>query len=91
MTDLRLYTRRECHLCDTMKSAVEREARGYPVTMTVVDVDSASDLAREFGPDVPVLFVSGKKFAKHRLEPGRLREKLRRELAAAETAGGERA
>lgn len=83
MIDLLLYTRRECHLCDAMKSAVEDEAKGFAVKTTIVDVDSWSDLAEEFGLDVPVLFVSGKKFAKHRLEPGRLREKLRRERAGA--------
>ena len=79
MIEILLYTRPECRLCDTMKAVVERETRGYPVSMTAVDVDSADELAREFGADVPVLFVGGKKFAKHRLEPGRLREKLRRE------------
>jgi len=86
MIEVRLYTRSGCHLCDIMKAAVEEEARGYSVRMTAVDVDSADELAREFGADVPVLFVGGKKFAKHRLEPGRLREKLRRERDAAASA-----
>jgi len=81
MIDLLLYTRRDCHLCDAMKAAVDGEARGFPVRVTVVDVDSREELAGEFGLDVPVLFVDGKKFAKHRLEPGRLRERLRRSAA----------
>ena len=78
MIELRLYTRRACHLCDAMKAVIDAETRGFPVRLTVVDVDSESRLAAEHGEDVPVLFVGGKKFAKHRLERGRLREKLRR-------------
>ena len=85
MIDLLLYTRRDCHLCEQMKAAVDGESRGFPVRVTVVDVDSREELAGEFGLDVPVLFVDGKKFAKHRLERGRLREKLRR---SAEGGGG---
>ena len=78
MTELVLYTRRECHLCDEMKSVVDAETRGETVRTTVVDVDSRPDLADRFGLDVPVLFLDGRKFAKHRLERGRLRARLRR-------------
>jgi thioredoxin reductase (NADPH) len=78
MTELTLYTRRECHLCDEMKSVVEAETRGEPVRTTVVDVDSREDLADRFGLEVPVLFVDGRKFAKHRLARGRLRARLSR-------------
>jgi glutaredoxin len=88
MIDLLLYTRRDCHLCDTMKSAIDDESKGFAVRTKVVDVDSRNELAAEFGADVPVLFVSGKKFAKHRLEPGRLRQKLRRESGSTGTGGG---
>jgi thioredoxin reductase (NADPH) len=76
--ELTLYSRRDCHLCEEMKERIEAEAGGFPARLTVVDVDSRAELAAEYGDDVPVLFVDGRKFAKHRLERGRLREKLRR-------------
>jgi len=88
MIDLVLYTRRECHLCDTMNAVVEEETREFEVRTDVVDVDSRSELAAEFGLEVPVLFVAGKKFAKHRLDAGRLREKRRRESAEAGSGAG---
>ena len=78
MIELTLYSRRDCHLCEEMKERIAAEAGGFPTRLTVVDVDSRAELAAEYGDDVPVLFVDGRKFAKHRLERGRLREKLRR-------------
>ena len=83
MTELVLYTRPECRLCDEMKAVIDAESRGAPVRTTVVDVDSRQDLADRFGLEVPVLFVDGRKFAKHRLERGRLRARLRRGRAGA--------
>ena len=76
MIDLVLYTRRECHLCDEMKAVVEEVSRGFPVRMSVVDVDSRPELARDYGAEVPVLFVNGSKFAKYRADPRRLRRRL---------------
>lgn len=76
MIELRLYARRGCHLCDVMKSDVEREIRRRPARLSIVDVDSTPELAREFGERVPVLFVGGEKFAEIRVDSRRLREKL---------------
>lgn len=76
MIELELYTRRECCLCEEMKDVVEEASRGFPVRLSLVDVDSRPDLARQFGAEVPVLFVNGSKFAKFRTDPRRLRRKL---------------
>lgn len=87
MIELLLYTRRECHLCDEMRSVIEAESRGHSVRLTVVDVDSRRELADLYGLDVPVLFVEGRKFAKHRLERGRLRGRLARGAPAGPAEG----
>jgi hypothetical protein len=76
MIELVLYTRRECCLCDEMKGVVEEVSRGLPVRLSLVDVDSRPELARDFGAEVPVLFVNGTKFAKYRADPRRLRRRL---------------
>jgi len=88
MIDLLLYTRRDCHLCDVMKEAVERARRDFPSRLSCVDVDSRPELAREYGEEVPVLFVNERKFAKFRVDPRRLREKLTAESRAGAVSGG---
>jgi len=76
MIDLILYTRRDCCLCDEMKSVVDEVSRGFRTRLALVDVDSRPELAAAFGQEVPVLFVDGIKFAKYRTDPRRLRDKL---------------
>ena len=76
MIELVIYTRRECCLCQEMKEVVEEASRGFPVRLSLVDVDTRPELARQYGEEVPVLFVDGSKFAKYRTDARRLRRKL---------------
>jgi glutaredoxin len=64
---LTLYSRPGCHLCDEMKAVVDRVAASRPITMEVVDISSDASLEREFGLEIPVLFVDGRKVAKYRI------------------------
>jgi len=64
---LTLYSRPGCHLCDEMKAVVDRVAASRPITMEVVDISSDTALEREFGLEIPVLFVDGRKVAKYRI------------------------
>jgi len=76
MIELVLYTRSECCLCEEMKGVVEEASRGFGARLSLVDVDSDPELAREYGDEVPVLFVDGSKFAKYRADARRLRRRL---------------
>ena len=79
MISLRLYTRRDCDLCEEMQRILDRATRGFTVHLEVVDVDLDSELVGHYGEDVPVLFVNGEKFAKYRVDERQLRRKLTRE------------
>lgn len=73
MIDFVLYGRKDCHLCDEMKQDVERVSAGFPVSLTIIDVDSDSDLARLYGDEIPVLMLNGRKIAKIRISPAKIR------------------
>jgi len=75
---LRLYTRRDCPLCDEMKAAVRAAAEKVPLQLEEVDVDSAPGLAELYGSEVPVLFIDGRKAFKYRVTPAELEKRLRR-------------
>ena len=75
---LTFLTRKGCHLCHEARDLVERVAREYQVTLKVVDVDTRSELAREYGQEVPVLLVDGAKAFKFHVDERRLRRRLRR-------------
>ena len=77
MTDLTLYTRRRCHLCDEMKAIVRGAAETWALTVEEVDVDGDPALAARYGHDVPVLAMDGHDVARHRIAAGALQELLR--------------
>jgi hypothetical protein len=78
MTQLTLYGRADCHLCDEMKAVVDEVRRTVPCTLAVVDVDGDPALVAAYGHDVPVLLIDGRKAFKHRVDAAALRRRLAR-------------
>ena len=77
MLRLTLYTRPDCHLCDTMKGVVDAIARDEPVTLRQVDITGNIDLERRFGIEIPVLAHDGHVIARGRTTRAALLESLR--------------
>jgi hypothetical protein len=65
-----------------MKAIVQRVARAIPLALEEVDISTDSALEAQYGLEIPVLVVEGKKAAKYRIGE----EELRRLLAG--RAGG---
>lgn len=74
---LTLYTRRDCCLCEEMKTAIRTVAKEFPLEFDEIDVDREPALAEKFGAQVPVLFIDGRKVFKYRVTVEALRKKLR--------------
>ena len=73
---LLLYSRRECCLCEEMKEVILRVAKKMPLVLQEIDVDSSAQWVEEFGDEVPVLFINGRKAFKYRVTPKELEKKL---------------
>ena len=67
MIAITVYSRPGCHLCDEMKVMVDRVARSIPLTIDIVDISSDPRLEAQYGLEIPVLLVNGKKAAKYRV------------------------
>jgi hypothetical protein len=76
MVHLTLYSRPGCHLCDEMKATVNRLATLVPLQVEEIDVSTSDELEREYGLEIPVLLVDGKKAAKYRVSAEELRRIL---------------
>jgi glutaredoxin len=76
-----IYSRPGCHLCDEMKSALERARLGIDVDIELSEVDVSRDEALEarYGWDIPLLFVNGRKAFKYRATEDEIRRRLLRE------------
>lgn len=71
-----LYSRQDCCLCEEMKKVVIEVAAKIPLELAQVNVDASPELQEQFGNQVPVLFIDGRKAFKYRLTARELKKKL---------------
>lgn len=77
---LRIYTRRDCCLCDAMKTVITRAGVRFPIALDEIDIDGSAELQRLYGEEVPVLFINGRKAFKYRVSEPELEKRLEREV-----------
>jgi glutaredoxin len=77
--ELILYTRRDCALCHEMESVIDQVLPRFTAQLTRVEIDGDAALEAQFGIEVPVLFVNGRKAFKYRCGVRELRKRLERE------------
>jgi len=73
-----LYSRADCCLCEEMKNAIRQVAAKVPLDLEEVDVDSSAQLKEQFGDEVPVLFIDGRKAFKYRVTARELARRVGR-------------
>jgi len=73
---LTIYSRPGCHLCDDMKAVVRNVARTIPLSLEEIDISTDPSLEAQYGLEIPVLMVEGKKAAKYRVGEAELRKIL---------------
>ena len=72
MIAVTLYSRPGCHLCDDMKAVVQRVGQEMPIAIEIVDISTDPELDAQYGLEIPVLLVNGKKAAKYRVSEAEL-------------------
>jgi hypothetical protein len=77
--ELVLYTRRDCELCHEMEIVIDEVLPRFLAALKRVEIDGNPSLEAQFGTEVPVLFVNGRKAFKYRCTARELRQRLARE------------
>lgn len=78
MLNVTLFTRKDCKLCDEVKTELEELKSQYPHRLVEVDIDSDAALAAKFGQVIPVVEVGP-----YSLKAPITRQKLQMTLGAA--------
>jgi hypothetical protein len=60
-----------------MKTVIQQVAERTPLDLEEIDIDSSADLKQEYGEEVPVLFINGRKAFKYRLTARQLTARLK--------------
>lgn len=80
MPRVTIYSRPGCHLCDEMKAVVERVLASHKgslhAKMEVVDISTDAALDAQYGLEIPVLMIDGRKAAKFRIAEDDLARRL---------------
>ena len=77
MTDrVTLYGKPGCHLCDDARAVVEAICAELGIGWTEIDITQDPALVREYGEQIPVTFVDGRRHDFWRVDPARLRKAL---------------
>lgn len=74
--EVTLYTRPGCHLCDEAKSQIAPILAEFGAELREINIDADPSLREKFNVDVPVIFVAGRKVAKHRVDLRQFRHQL---------------
>jgi hypothetical protein len=76
MSEVTIYSRPGCHLCDEMKTLVLHVGRSIPFSLQEVDISGDPELETRYGLEIPVLLVDGWKIAKYRVSEEQFRRAL---------------
>jgi glutaredoxin len=84
MTDVLIYSKPGCHLCETVKEQLSKLQKQHPFRLLEINIlDDPGDYER-FKEEIPVVFIAGRKAFKYTVDPNQF---LRR-LARIERSGG---
>jgi|SRR5690242_10324922 glutaredoxin len=74
--EVTLYTRPGCHLCDEAKLQIAPLLAEMGGRLREINIDADPELRERYNLDVPVIFLEGRKIAKHRVDPAQFRRQL---------------
>ena len=69
-----MYSRRNCHLCEVAKEVVESTRNEADFEFEVVFIDGDAGLEKEYGEEVPVTLINGKRHDYFRVDRARFIE-----------------
>ena len=73
---IEILTKKDCGLCDDVKEIVERVLPDFPATLTMIDIESNSDLLKKYKEKIPVIRINGKENFVYKVKEITLRKKL---------------
>ena len=59
--EVAIYSRRSCHLCDVAEAIVREVNKEIPFDLKVIYIDGDATLEKEYGEEVPVTLINGKR------------------------------
>jgi glutaredoxin len=68
MTEVMIYSKPDCHLCDEVKEQLARLQQTFPFEVREVNILESPEHFQKFKEEIPVVFIDGRKAFKFRLD-----------------------
>ena len=78
MTEVVLYSRPDCHLCDDARVILERVRAEVPFVLRELDIDRDDALLRAYLERIPVVTIGGEEAFEYFVDEAELRGRLAR-------------
>jgi glutaredoxin len=72
-----IYSRPGCHLCDEAKEVIDRAASRHRLDVRVLNVEDNPEWEAQYGTEIPVVFIEGRKAFKYHVDATQLERKLK--------------
>jgi len=78
MTEITIYSRQGCHLCDDAFNTLESMRKELNFEIEVIDIDQDDELIKLYSDQVPVIHIDGQHHDFYKVDPTRFRSSLER-------------
>jgi len=75
-----IYSRSGCHLCEAAEILVKDIQKDHEFELEIIYIDGDADLEREYGEEVPVTLINGKRHDYFRVDKSRFIAELKSTL-----------
>jgi glutaredoxin len=76
MTEITIYSRQGCHLCDDAFNTLESMRKELNFEIEVIDIDQDAELIKLYSDQVPVIHIDGQHHDFYKVDPVRFRSSL---------------
>ncbi len=76
MTQITIYSRTGCHLCDDAQKILESMQEELNFEIEVIDIDESAELIKLYSDQVPVIHIDGLHHDFYKVDPDRFRSSL---------------
>jgi glutaredoxin len=73
-----LFSKPDCHLCEEAKRLLRELQAVYPFTLHEINIATDTALQTQYGEEIPVVYINGRKACKYRVDAAQFVRRLQR-------------
>ena len=77
MVNITIYSKKDCHLCDSAKETLLKLQQEIPFSLTEIDIEEDNMAFEKYKHLIPVIEIDGKKVFTYRINENELKKLLR--------------